>query len=194
MYKLNLRVEIKRFESVKNEFGGLEAVQTGAWYKWAEVNDRSGSFNRDYSQTKWDYTHQIVMRYEKERPTRSNDVIYYDNIPYRINNISIKVEASKSWEVISATKIDENINSDAPMDTGTIQVFNYIGGPTPLANFEDSILEGRTVFACFKDGIQFMQINSNNPSGKQFYFDSNIGGIYLGLYIEDGEVVTILYY
>lgn len=194
MYKLNRRVEIKRFESAKNEFGGLEAVQTGAWYKWAEVNERSGSFNRDYSQTKWDYTHQIVMRYEKERPTRSNDVIYYDAIPYRINNISIRVEAAKSWEVINATKIDENINSDAPMDTGTIQVYNYIGASIPVASFETGLLEGKTVFACFKDGIQFMQINTNTPTGKQFYFDSNIGAIYLGLYIEDGEVVTILYY
>lgn len=194
MYKLNRRVEIKRFESAKNEFGGLEAVQTGAWYKWAEVNERSGSFNRDYSQTKWDYTHQIIMRYEKERPTRSNDVIYYDAIPYRINNISIRVEAAKSWEVINATKIDENINSDAPMDTGTIQVYNYIGESIPVASFETGLLEGKTVFACFKDGIQFMQINTNTPTGKQFYFDSNIGAIYLGLYIEDGEVVTILYY
>lgn len=195
MYKLNRRVEIKRYESAKNEFGGLEAVQTGAWYKWAEVNERSGNYNSDYSQVKWDYTHTIVMRYEKERPTRSNDVIFYDLIPYKINNISIRVEAAKSWEVISATKIDENINGEAPMDTGTIQVYNWIGGGgIPIASFDAEILLGKTVFAVFKDGVQYLQVLTNNPNGKQVYFDSNNGGIYLGTYIEEGEVVTILYY
>ena len=194
MYKLNRRVEIKKYTSAANAFGGLESVQTGAWYKWADVFDRTGGSNRDYQQLKWDYTHTIVMRYEKERQLRSNDIIFYELIPYKINNISIKTEAGKAWEIVSCTKIDENINSDAPMDTGTIQIFNYIGTYLPISSFEEDALVGKTVFAVFKDGIQFMQININTPTGKQVFFDSTTGGFFFGLYIEEGEVVTILYY
>lgn len=195
MYKLNRRVEIKRYTSAKNDFGGLSTVLTGAWYKWADVFDRSGSSNRDYSQLKWDYTHQIVMRYEKERPTRSNDMIFYDYIPYKINNISIKTEAGKQWEVISCTKIDENINSDAPMDTDTIKVYNYIeNGAGGEWNLDVNELVGKTIFGAFKDGIQYLVKSSLPVSGKEVFFDSAAGGLTWSTAFEHGEVATILYY
>jgi len=193
VYKLNRRVEIKRYTTAANAFGGLSAVQTGAWYKWADVFDRTGGSNRDYQQLKWDYTHTIVMRYEKERQLRSNDIIFYELIPYKINNISIKTEAGKAWEIVSCTKIDENINSEAPMDTDTIQVYNYIAAGGEYA-FEVPQLIGKTLFGAFKDGIQYMDNGSLPINGKEIFFNSTEGSVTWSTYFEDGEVATILYY
>ena len=193
MYKLNRRVTIKRFTTAKNSIGGLEAVQTGAWNKWAEVQERSGGSARDYQQDQWSYTHIIVLRFEKERPTRSNDVIYYENVPHKINSISIKTEGAKSWEFINATKIDENINSDAPMDTDTIKVLNFIAVDT-VSNFEFDQLIGQTIFGAFKDGVQYVVITTGSPVGKQVYFDNAGGSLIWGVPFELDEVMTILYY
>ena len=37
-----------------------------------------GIGNDDYGQSKYPYTTRIIMRYERERPTRPNDTIDYD--------------------------------------------------------------------------------------------------------------------
>jgi len=193
VYKLNRRVQIKRYTTSQNAIGGIVAVQTGAWNKWAEVQERSGNITRDYNQDQWSYDYTIVMRYEKERPTRSNDVIYYDNIPHRINSISIKNEGAKSWELIKVTRIDENINSDAPMDTDTIKVLNYTATET-IQFFEFEQLVGQTVFGAFKDGVQYVVINTDTAEGKQVYFDNATGGLKWGIPFEADEVMTILYF
>lgn len=193
MYKLNRRVTIKRFESTQNEIGGLVAVQTGAWNKWAEVQERTGGSVRNYDQDQWVYDAVIVMRFEVERQTRSNDVIYYENTPYKINSIQIKNEGAKRWEYIKATKIDEDINSDAPMDTDTIKVLNYTATET-LANFEFPQLIGKTVFAAFKDGVQYVTKTTGSPEGKEVVFDATAGSLIWGIPFENGEVMTILYF
>lgn len=193
MYKLNRRVTIKRYTTSQNAIGGLQVIQTGSWNKWAEVQERSGNVTRDYQQDQWSYDYTIVLRYEKERPTRSNDVIYYDNIPHRINGISIKNEGAKSWEIIKVTRVDENINSDAPMDTDTIKVLNYTATET-ISSFEFSELVGQTVFGAFKDGIQYVIVSTNTATGKQVYFDTLTGGLIWGIPFEADEVMTILYF
>ena len=109
MYKLNSRINILRFTTTKNEFGGLQADNTSTWTKWAEVRDRTGSPRNDYQQRQWTYDQIFVMRYETERPTRSNDVIEYNGTQYKINNIQIRTEAARDWEYISASKIDESV-------------------------------------------------------------------------------------
>lgn len=193
MYKLNRRVTIKRYTTSQNSIGGLQAVQTGVWNKWANVEERSGNVTRDYNQDQWAYDTTIVMRYEKERPTRSNDVIYYENTPYRINSIKIKNEGAKSWEEIKVTKIDENINSDAPMDTDTIKVLNYTA-PLTMSSFEFSELIGQTVFGAFKDGVQYVVITTGDPEGKQVLFDTMEGSLIWAIPFETDEVMTILYF
>lgn len=110
MYKLNRRITIHRYTTTKNEFGGLEASQTDQWTKWAEIRDRLGSPRSDYQQREWTYDQTFVMRYETERPTRSNDVIEYEGQFYKINSLQIRIEAAKDWEYITATKLDESVN------------------------------------------------------------------------------------
>ena len=193
MYKLNRRITIYRYTTVKNEFGGLVAVETGNWTKWAEARDRQGTPRNDYQQREWTYDQVFIMRYETERPTRSNDVINYENEFYKINSVQIRNEGNKEWEYIQAIKLDESINSDAPMDLNQIQVYNYLGtgGET---TFTYSGFIGRHVFNCFKDGVQFVIITSGSPVGKEVLVDSTTGELTWGLQFEDGEYATVLYY
>lgn len=193
MYKLDSRVNINRYTTAKNEFGGLVAVLTGSWSKWAEVQDRTGSSAQSYQQTQWSYDNVIVMRYEIERPTRSNDVVEYESQFYKINSIQIKSEGFKMWELLQVTKIDESINSDAPMDTGNIKVYNYIaiGGEV---DFTYNGLIGKSVFGAFKDGIQYLVITSGTPVGKEVKYNASTGNFTWGTAFEPNEVATILYY
>jgi len=193
VYKLNRRITIYRYTTVKNEFGGLVAVETGNWTKWAEARDRQGTPRDDYQQREWTYDQVFIMRYETERPTRSNDVINYEGEFYKINSVQIRNEGNKEWEYIQAIKLDESINSDAPMDLNQIQVYNYLGiaGET---TFTYNGFIGRHVFNCFKDGIQFVIITSGSPVGKEVLVDSTTGELTWGLQFEDGEYATVLYY
>jgi len=193
VYKLNRRITIFRYTTVRNEFGGLVAVETGNWTKWAEARDRQGTPRNDYQQREWTYDQVFIMRYETERPTRSNDVINYEGEFYKINSVQIRNEGNKEWEYIQAIKLDESINSDAPMDLNQIQVYNYlgIGGET---TFTYNGFIGRHVFNCFKDGIQFVIITSGSPVGKEVLVDSTTGELIWGLQFEDGEYATVLYY
>ena len=193
MYKLNRRITIYRYTTAKNEFGGLIAVETGNWTKWAEARDRQGLPRNDYQQREWTYDQVFIMRYEVERPTRSNDVIAYENQFYKINSVQIRSEGNKEWEYIQAIKLDESINSDAPMDLNTIQVYNYtgIGGET---SFTYGGFIGRHVFNAFKDGVQYVIRTGGSPVGKEVLYNDNTGEMTWAIPFEDGEVATILYY
>ena len=193
MYKLNRRITIHRYTTLLNEFGGLTPLETGSWSKWAEARDRDGSPRSDYQQREWTYDQIFIMRFETERPTRSNDIIEYESQFYKINSIQIRNEGNKEWEYIRSTKLDESINSEAPMDLNSIQYYNYIGiGGETLFNYGAII--GKHVFNCFKDGVQFMQIDSGIPTGKEVFVNTTTGDITWGLPFEDGEIATILYY
>lgn len=193
MYKLNRRITIHRYTTIKNEFGGLEPLETGSWTKWAEAQDRQGNPRNDYQQREWTYDQVFIMRYEIDRPTRSNDVIEYESQFYKINSIQIRKEGSKDWEYIQAIKLDESINSEAPMDLNSIQYYNYIGigGET---SFNYGAIVGKHVFNCFKDGVQFRQIDAGSPVGKEVFVNTTTGDVTWGLQFEDGEIATILYY
>jgi SPP1 family predicted phage head-tail adaptor len=193
VYRLNRRVTINRYTTSKNEFGGLVAVLTGSWSKWAEAQDRTGSTNNDYQQSQWTYDHVFIMRHERERPLRSNDVIEYDSQFYRITEIQLRTEGHKKWERVLATKLDESINSDAPMDTGNIKVFNYtaIGGEF---QFTENSLIGKSVFNVFKDGIQMVIITVPGPVDKEVYYNSGTGEFTFTTFFEPNEIATIIYY
>jgi len=204
LYKLNRRVKIRRWTAVQNEFGGLEPLGIASWYKWAEVrasnwinldlyNTRSGRPNQDYDQHKWDYDTTIILRYELERPTRSNDTIEYDGCQYEINSISVNNEYARNFEVIKCSKIDSQINSETPVDTGNIKEYEYIGigGESTIT---DATLIGQNVFLVFKDGIQFILKTSGTPIGKEVVYNSTLGTVEFGIPFETDEKDTIIYY
>lgn len=204
LYKFSRRVKINRWANTVNEFGGLEAVIADYWYKWAEVrasnwinldafNTRSGNINSQYDQNKWDYDTTIILRYEKDRPTRSNDTIEYEGSYYIINSISVNNEYSRNYEVLKCSKIDANINGELPVDNNTIQIVNYIGvGGETMITLGQTI--GKTVFAIFKDGIQQTIVNNDIPVGKQVYFNSTTGEFTFGIQFEPDETATVIYY
>lgn len=204
LYKFARRVKINRWANTQNEFGGLEAVIADYWYKWAEVrasnwinldmyNTRSGNINSQYEQNKWDYDTTIILRYEKDRPTRSNDTIEYEGAYYIINSISVNNEYSRNYEVLKCSKIDANINGELPVDNNTIQIVNYtgVGGET---SFTLGQTIGKTAFAIFKDGIQQTIVNNDMPVGKQVYFNSTTGQFTFGIQFEPDETATVIYY
>lgn len=192
MFKLNRRVTIRRYTGIKNEFGGLIPVQTASWSKWADIVEQAGSNINNYQQGQWSYDTTITLRYEKARPTKSNDVIEYDSNTYKINSIAIETEGAKSWEKIKVTKLDDNINSDAPVDTDSIKILNYVGVGGEVS-FTNSLLIGKNIFAAFKDGIQQVIVTSG-PVGKEVSIDIVTGEVVFGIQFENGEIATMLYY
>lgn len=193
MYKLNRRVTVKRYTTSQNEIGGLVAVLTGSWTKWADVFDRTGTMQKQYDQSQWSVDNIMVMRYEEDRALRSNDVLEYESENYRIDNIQIRQEGHKYWEYVQVTKIDEDINSEAPMDTGNIKVFNYTatGGEY---EFIEPLLIGKSVFNVFKDGVQYVIITTGPIDGKVCDYEDSTGTFTFGTLFEPGEIATILYY
>ena len=204
LYNLSARVTIKRWTTIKNEFGGLVPMEVASWEKWADVKISnwqsadytiaSGVLNKEYQQDKWQYDTNIILRYEKERPTKSNDTIIYEGNTYTIDSISINTESAKSFEIIKCSKIDQNINDDAPMDTDNIKVANYtseVGGEYIIVLPE---LIAKNVFGAFKDGIQFVVKTTGTANGKEVKFNSSTGELTWGQLFEAGEVATILYY
>ena len=190
LYKFARRVKINRWANTINEFGGLEPVIADYWYKWAEVrasnwinldmyNTRSGNINSQYDQNKWDYDTTIILRYEKDRPTRSNDTIEYEGTYYIINSISVNNEYSRNYEVLKCSKIDANINGELPVDNNTIQIVNYTGVGEETSFILGQTI-GKTAFAIFKDGIQQTIVNNDMPVGKQVYFNSTTGEFTFG--------------
>lgn len=194
MYKLNRRVTIYRYDTVQNEFGGLTPLQTGSWTKWAEAEDREGTPNRDYMQGQWVYDQSFIFRYEPARKLRSNDMLFYDNGFYKINSIQIRKEGHKWHEYVRASKVDTNINSDAPMDTDNIKVYNEAAIQDGDTQFTVSVLIGKTVFAAFKDGIQFVTITTGVPADKEVLFNSSTGQLTWSVGFAENEIFTILYY
>ena len=204
LYKFARRVKINRWANTQNEFGGLEAVIADSWYKWAEVrasnwinldmfNTRSGNINSQYEQNKWDYDTTIILRYEKDRPTRSNDTIEYEGAYYIINSISVNNEYSRNYEVLKCSKIDANINGELPVDNNTIQIVNYTGEGGETSFILGQTI-GKTAFAIFKDGIQQTIVNNDMPVGKQVYFNSTTGEFIFGTQFEPEETATVIYY
>ena len=206
LYKLNSRVKVIRWGASKNEFGGLQALELASWYKWAEVrasnwinldlfNTRSGRANDDFNQQKWDYDTTIILRYEKERPTRSNDTIEYDGASYIINSITVNNEYSRNYEVIKCSKVDEKINSDTPMDTGSIKYYS----DKPLENEYEitvNLLIGKNIFGCYKDGIMYNIVNSFTPGGesKEVIINTTTGEFTWSTYFSGSESFIILYW
>ena len=204
LYKFARRVKINRWANTINEFGGLEPVIADYWYKWAEVrasnwinldmyNTRSGNINSQYDQNKWDYDTTIILRYEKDRPTRSNDTIEYEGTYYIINSISVNNEYSRNYEVLKCSKIDANINGELPVDNNTIQIVNYTGVGEETSFILGQTI-GKTAFAIFKDGIQQTIVNNDMPVGKQVYFNSTTGEFTFGTQFELDETATVIYY
>lgn len=194
MYKLNRRVTVRRYTSVKNDFGGLTSVQTASWNKWAQVEQRNATELATLQQQVWEYDQRFILRYEVERPTKSNDLLEYEGRLYVINSVSINSEGFKAFEVIRCQRIDTNINSAAPVDNDSIQVINYtgIGGETTFTN---TLLIGKNVFAAFKDSLQFVIKPVLPTSGqKEVNINAATGLITWGVEFVAGEVATIIYY
>jgi SPP1 family predicted phage head-tail adaptor len=194
VYKLNRRVTVRRYTSVKNDFGGLTSVQTASWNKWAQVEQRNATELATLQQQVWEYDQRFILRYEVERPTKSNDLLEYEGRLYVINSVSINSEGFKAFEVIRCQRIDTNINSAAPVDNDSIQVINYtgIGGETTFTN---TLLIGKNVFAAFKDSLQFVIKPVLPTSGqKEVNINAATGLITWGVEFVAGEVATIIYY
>lgn len=193
MYKLNRRITIRRYSTVKNDFGGLVSVQTGSWSKWAQANERFGTSSSTLQQQVWEYDQRFIIRFEKDRPTKSNDLIEYEGRLFRVNSVGIDSEGFKAFEIIRCVRIDTNINSTAPVDNDSIQVINYTGiGDETI--FTNTGLIGKTVFAAFKDGIQFVVKTSGTATDKQVVINQATGDTTWSVPFNAGEIATIIYY
>ncbi len=179
---------------MQNLQGGNIAVQVASWNKWATVQERSGSIANDYQNRQWRYSTTVAMRYERERPTRSNDTIDFRGERYEITSVRIVDEAHGKWEVCEVNKIDNSINSDAPVETDNIKVLNYTAANAG-SSFTETDLIGYNVFGAFKDGVQFKVITGTvNPNEKEVSFNVVTGQLTWSVPFVVGERALIQYY
>lgn len=107
--KYNRKVWVVVMSWVKNDQGGLDAVEVERWEKWAEVENRTGSNNFQNQQQTWSYDYKVKMRFERTRPTKSNYEIEYENYRLKVESLSLDSEGYKDEEICRCSKIDENI-------------------------------------------------------------------------------------
>jgi SPP1 family predicted phage head-tail adaptor len=194
VYKLNRRITVRRYTTAKNDFGGLVSVQTGSWSKWAQANERFGTSSNTLQQQVWQYDQRFITRFEVERPTKSNDLIEYEGRLYRVESVGIDSEGFKAFEIIRCIRIDTNINSAAPVDNDSIQLINYTGVSNETT-FTNSSLIGKTPFAAFKDGIQFVIVTGvPDVSRKEVRINAGSGLTTWSVEFAPGEIATIIFY
>jgi SPP1 family predicted phage head-tail adaptor len=114
VFKGNRRVQIRRSAYVQNDSGGNVETLVAVWSVWADVKERRGNPTEFNQKEVWTYDYEVLKRYERTRPTKSNDILIYDGVRHKINSVSITSEETKDFEKIRCTRVDNNINSNAP--------------------------------------------------------------------------------
>jgi SPP1 family predicted phage head-tail adaptor len=114
VFKGNRRVQIRRSGYVQNNSGGNVETLVSVWEVWADVKERRGSPAEFNQKDVWTYDYEVMKRYERTRPTKSNDILIYDGVRHKINSVSVTSEETKDFEKIRCTRVDNNINSNAP--------------------------------------------------------------------------------
>lgn len=196
MIKLNRRVVLRGWGTTQNSIGSPVASEIAAWKMWAQVEDRSGSQNNQYSQTLWQYSYKITVRYEKTRVIGSNYTVDYDGKRLVIDSCTPHSEAFRQYMVIRAHGVDDQTGTGSGgsvVPLPQIGVYDYtgIGGES---DFTVGVLAGRYVFWAGKDGVGFKILReTGTPSGKEVLNVKTAGSMAWGIPFEPLEVGTVLY-
>lgn len=110
--KYNLIVWVVVVSWLKNDQGGLDAVEVDRWKKWAAIQDRSGSNQFNNQQQVWTYDYKVMMRFERTRQTKSNYIIEYGGYRLKIESLSLDSEGYKDEEVCRCSKVDEVVTTN----------------------------------------------------------------------------------
>ena len=165
---------------------------SGSWNKYCEISERGHSSSFQYAQAQWEYSHKFVFRYELTRRTLSSDTIFYDGYRFKISGIVIKGEAFRKYEVVYATRIDSSLNESAPMATDNVKVYEYTGIADEY-EFTATELIGAKIIGAFKDGTQYMVIESGSPTNKEVLPNLSNGHMQWSTPFEAGMKAMIQY-
>lgn len=106
------RVTIERYTFAQDPTGGLVPSLEISYTKWAQVENRSGSFGVDRMQRDWNYDYKITLRYEPSRVEKSGDMVVYEGKRFQVRELVIEGEGMKKFVILRCSYNEgDNANS-----------------------------------------------------------------------------------
>jgi SPP1 family predicted phage head-tail adaptor len=194
VFKGNRRVQIRRSGYVQNNSGGNVETLVSVWEVWADVKERRGSPAEFNQKDVWTYDYEVMKRYERTRPTKSNDILIYDGVRHKINSVSVTSEETKDFEKIRCTRVDNNINSNAPAIN--MLPTQLVITATGVNSYTNSSLIGAFISLLTVDGLENEKKSTStlDSQEKEFYHNQANGNLLFSTTIAAGAKIIVHYY
>jgi SPP1 family predicted phage head-tail adaptor len=102
--KMNTKITFQNFTNIQNEFGGNSLQQVGKDVTiWAEVQDRSGGFEKLQDAQIFVYDYKIIFRFNEN--INSATKFIYKNEMLKIESLTIVRENKNDYMVAKCSKI-----------------------------------------------------------------------------------------
>ena len=100
---MNRRINCTNYGSSKSDSGGAIAVVNSQFSVWAQIDDRSGSFQNSQKDNKWVYDYKVTVRFRGDITSRT--IFVYEGIKMHINSLSIQNEGMKNYLIAQCSKV-----------------------------------------------------------------------------------------
>jgi SPP1 family predicted phage head-tail adaptor len=102
--KLNSKITFQNFKNVQDEFGGNSLQQVGRDFTiWAEVQNRTGGYEKLQDAQTFVYDYKIIFRYNEE--ITSTTKFIYKKERLKIESLTIVSEHKKDFMIAKCSKI-----------------------------------------------------------------------------------------
>ena len=101
--KMNRRIECINYTSTKSDSGGAVAVAGVPFTVWAQIEDRSGSYQNSQKDNKWVYDYKVTVRFRGD--ITSKTIFTYEGIKMHINSLTVKSEGMKNTLIAQCSKV-----------------------------------------------------------------------------------------
>ncbi len=99
--EFNRRIVLTAYDYVEGNSGGIVPIFKEALSKWAKVEQKRGFTATAEAQQQSVMYYQVTMRYEKS--VNENWIISYEKLTLKINDIDVKEEGYKRYQVLNCS-------------------------------------------------------------------------------------------
>ncbi len=100
--EMNCLVQVQSVLVTQDGDGNIIAVPSGAWVKWAKVQQDSGSLLISQGMSNFMESFRLEMWYERNRPIQANYLITYNGKTMKVYNVRLDNEGNRMKETITA--------------------------------------------------------------------------------------------
>lgn len=99
---MNCLVQVQSVTVTQDANGDIVATPSGAWSKWADIQQNSGNLGINNGMGSYNESYRIQMWYEPSRPTRANYVLTYNGKSMKVVSVNVDNEGNRMIENIIA--------------------------------------------------------------------------------------------